>query len=290
MRLGLVSDVHWMSEPPVSSSGWHGAGAEFRGVLDRLAQALAFFAGEQVDVIALAGDLSHHGEEDSIIAVLRCCAYVGVPVLAVSGNHDVAGDEQRFARAHWRADPRDVALATTGGEIHGGVRVAGVQVGDTEGWFAARLRSVPDTIEWGDEPVVLIGHYPVLSLAADVSAAGLPYPGDLVDRQILANRLLARAAPTVAVGGHVHARASRSEDSVLQVTCGALVEAPYECAIVEIIPEPTGSLFVRRRSRRLLPAATGSEPVFTPDIEEWRYSPNGEWARVAVSVEESFVP
>jgi hypothetical protein len=44
MRLGVISDVHWMAETPASSAGWHGAGADFRGVLDRLERALQAMA------------------------------------------------------------------------------------------------------------------------------------------------------------------------------------------------------------------------------------------------------
>jgi predicted phosphodiesterase len=289
MRIGLVSDVHWMTEPPMSSNGWHGAGAEFRSVLNRLAQAMHIFVDQRVDVIALAGDLSHHGDEESLIAVLAWCTGVGVPVLVVSGNHDVVGDPGRFERAIWRADARGVALASLHGEIIGGVRVAGVYVGDTDGWFGASLAALPETEAWGDHPVVLISHYPVLSLATQVSDQGFPYPGDLLDRQSLEDMLSDREAPTVVVGGHVHARASRAEHKVLQLTGGALVEPPYECAVIDVVAEPDGSLAVERSCRRLLPAADGREPVLAPEREGWHHSAEAGWTPVAVRPEELVV-
>lgn len=291
-RLGLVSDVHWMAEPPATASGWHGTGAELAGALDRLSLALDRFAEHDVDAIALAGDLAHHGDVDSLAQVLAACAHASAPVLVVAGNHDVDGDADRLARAHEQAvvparslaaaatgetrhrvaDERPaVTLATPAGETQAGIRVAGVHVGETAGWFGARLRELPDPAAWGDEPLVLISHYPVLSLAVPVSEQGLPYPGDLLDRRELADPLIARPAPTLVIGGHVHARATLVEGPVLQLTGGALVEPPYECALVDVeVPAP-GLLAVRRECLRLRDGEGAREPVLAPERETWLF-------------------
>lgn len=286
MRLGLISDVHWIAEPPPTSAGWHGAGADFPGVLERLDDALAFFIDQDVDLIALAGDLSHHGDGRSANTVLRRCGGLDVPVVVASGNHDAGGDESSLG---WQVVADGVELASPTGSVYAGVLVAGVHVGSTSGWFGARLGELPDTSAWPDEPVVLVSHYPALSHAAEVSDRGLPYPGDLVDRQDLADRLLARDAPTVVVGGHVHARASRAEGSVLQLTCGALVEAPYECALVELTSDAQGALLVRRMSHRLVPANAELEPVLAPELEQWRFEPERGWGSEPVRREESLI-
>ena len=286
MRVGLVSDIHWMAEPPASSPGWHGNGAEFRNVLDRLDEALALFRDAHVDAIALAGDLTHNGDDDSIIAVLRRCAGNDVPVLAVSGNHDVAGDPDRFGRALWRADAAGVWAPTLAGDLYGGIRVAGVQVGATDGWFGAHLAARPDVDDWGDEPVVLISHYPAISLASLVAGRGYPYPGDLVDRAALSDVLLARQAPTVVIGGHVHARVSAHHGPILQLTGGGLVEAPYECAVIDLRLERDRTLTITRDCHRLLPATGGREPVLAPEREIWRYR-RGGWSSAALRAEEA---
>ncbi|HZV74275.1 MAG TPA: metallophosphoesterase [Conexibacter sp.] len=276
MRLGLVSDVHWMAEPPAMTAGWHGTGAELPGALDRLALAFDRFAERDVDLVVVAGDLAHHGDVGSLAQVLAACTRASAPVLVVAGNHDVDGDADRLARAHALAaapglSAGAVSLATAAGELRDGVRVAGVHVGETAGWFGARLRALPDPAAWGEQPLVLISHYPVLSLATAVSEEGFPYPGDLLDRRDLAGLLAARPAPTLVVGGHVHARATLADGPVLQLTGGALVEPPYECAVVDVdVPAP-GRLAVRRECVRLREPDGLREPVLAPEREAWLF-------------------
>src|SRR5262249_13435426 len=157
--------------------------------------------------------LGHHGDVTSIAQVLATCADGAgtTPVIAVAGNHDADGDADKLIRAHALAGGPGVTLATLGGEHVAGVRVAGVHVGRTSGWVGATRREQPAAAAGGDEPLVLISHYPVLSLATTVSDEGFPYPGDLLDRRELAARVSARGAPTVAIGGHVHARATLAQ-------------------------------------------------------------------------------
>lgn len=286
MRLGLVSDVHWRTNASANGTGWHGAaaapagwhgtGSELAGALERLALALERFAEHDVDLVVVAGDLTHHGEVGALVEVLRRCGEASAPVLVVAGNHDVDGDADRLRRAHALVTAHGraagiVRLATLEGELHAGMRVAGVHVGETTGWFGARLREQPDLGLWGGEPLVLISHYPALSLATPVSDEGFPYPGDLLDRRELARRLAARQAPTLVVSGHVHARATRVEGSVLQLTGGALVEPPYECAVIDVEMPAPGWLTVGRACLRLRDGDGGREPVLAPERESWLF-------------------
>ncbi len=280
MRIGLISDLHWMLEPPPSAAAWHGSSAELTAVLDRLQIALQRFAEQEVDLVVAAGDLAHHGEDDALAEVLAACAGASAPVLVVSGNHDLADDADRVPRAVERAGLDNVSLASLAGDVHGGMRVAGVQVGSTDGWFGARLRELPDTAAWAAEPVVLISHYPLLSLAEIVSANGFPYPGDLLDRGELATHLIARAAPTVVVGGHVHARAACSEGPVLQLTCAAMVEPPYECSVIEVQELACGEIVIQRTSTRLHEGPPCREPVFSPAREHWTFD-GARWSTPA---------
>jgi hypothetical protein len=194
----------------------------------------------------------------------------------VAGNHDITDDPERLARALDLAQAPNVWLAEPEGRVHDGVQVAGVHVGESDAWFAARLRAVPPAGAWGPEPLLLISHYPVLSLAGEISARGLPYPGDLLDRDELAERLLGHPAPVLVVGGHIHARASASRGPVLQLNAGALVEPPYECALVDLDRAANGGLTVRRRCQRLFGEPNPNEPVLSPEQEAWRFE-GGRW-------------
>jgi Icc-related predicted phosphoesterase len=58
---------------------------------DRVRTAFADVA-ERADLIALAGDLSQHGQVDEIAVVADACRDLAVPVVAVLGNHDWHSD------------------------------------------------------------------------------------------------------------------------------------------------------------------------------------------------------
>jgi 3',5'-cyclic AMP phosphodiesterase CpdA len=271
VRLGLISDVHWMTRPPASTGGWHGPG-EYAGALDRVRTALEHFADRHADLIVLAGDLAHHGDPDSLLAVLAACRQAPAPVLVATGNHDVSQTRDRLSQALADVADPNLSLVTASGAIYDGTRVAGVHVGEIEGLFWPRLSCLPDTNGWGAEPVVLVSHYPVISLNSIVSAAGLPYPGDLLDRRELCASLLGPGTPTIVIGGHVHARATAVQGTLLQLTVGAMIEPPYECALIEIDDAASGGLIVRRENIRLRGASDQLDPVFSPVGEAWRYA------------------
>jgi len=278
MRVGLVSDLHWTVQTPASAVAWHGGG-EFAGVLDRLAAAVEHFDAERVDRIVIAGDLTHHGDHDSLRDVLSALSSSRSPVGIVSGNHDVGDDSEALDLAlRHRAYPLLSLLDPTAVD-EAGVALAGVHVGEAEGWFGARLRAHPSVQDLGTGPAVLVSHYPVLSLAVPISAAGLPYPGDLLDREELATALGKRRAPTLVLSGHIHARASLAEGPLLQLSTGALIEPPYECAVIDVESGPGDGLTVTRRCLSLLESRHRLQPIFAPEQESWRFE-SGVWQRL----------
>ena len=103
-------------------------------------------------------------------------------------------------------------------------------------------------------------HYPAISFSEEVSSAGLVYGDNLEDLEEVARRLLAREAPTVVVNGHVHLRATRIEGPVLQVSCAALVEPPFEVTLLDLVKLGGGRVKVRRESTSL----TVRSPAFSP--------------------------
>ncbi|WP_063018378.1 metallophosphoesterase family protein [Nocardia niwae] len=77
MRIAAVGDVHL----GVDSRG------QWRPALEGLV--------ERADVLLLAGDLTRHGGADEGRVVAEEFADLGVPVVAVLGNHDYHGDAER---------------------------------------------------------------------------------------------------------------------------------------------------------------------------------------------------
>jgi hypothetical protein len=154
-----------------------------------------------------------------------------------------------------------VLLADPAGVVLGGVRLAGIHVAPG-GWFGARAVAPPDVDAWGDEPTVLLSHFPLLSHAQRLADRGMPYPGDLLGRAEIAVRLKARAASTVVLSGHIHARDTLADGALLQLTQAAFVEAPYECSVVEI--EPDGAVTRQAHALTGAPPPNPQLPVLGP--------------------------
>jgi len=256
MRLGFVTDVHWTTGRP-GYLRWHNEW-DFEGLPERLAATAEHLA--ETDLIVLAGDISSGGDLDSITHVLGELS--GVPLVAVTGNHDVDEGEGVLAAAVSDGS----ALAQPAGVVHGPLRVSGVQVMAEGDGYATVVG--PETAAWGGGLAVFVSHFPAISRAEMFAEEGFKYPGDLNDREAVLQPLAERPAPTVVLCGHIHARDSHAEGRVLQLVGGALIEAPYECAIVDVDEE---AMTVTRQAHPLRGPAVERSPVFAPERETWRF-------------------
>jgi predicted phosphodiesterase len=268
LRLGLLADLH-CSLDPAEAGGWHNP-YDFAGVWERIDAALAWFGEQQVELVALAGDLTHRGDPAALLTLLeRCLRGCEQRLVVVGGNHDVGGSSS-FARELERLDPRRLTVATPRGEERGGIRLAGLQVASAERWFRARLAEGPDLAAWGDQPALLLSHFPLLPQATVLAERGLPHPGDVLRRAATVAPLIDREAPVVVLSGHVHVRDAQRRGPVLQLTQGALIEPPYDAAIVELGVRD-GRPAVTRTTRRTAAATAPWEPVLVPGDGSWSY-------------------
>jgi hypothetical protein len=196
----------------------------------------------------------------------RLAAADVAPPAAVNGNHDHRLSEE-FAECAGRHGVR--LLYEEPLELRG-VAVTGVAVDRGP----APPQYVGDVVGWAGETglVVVASHFPVLSEASRVTAAGLPYPGDLMNRADLESELRLDARPKVVLSGHIHARCTTYDGPLLQFTTGAVIEPPFDATIVEI---DATSLGVRRTARRLGEIAV-TDPVFAGDHESWQWT-NDRW-------------
>jgi predicted phosphodiesterase len=263
MRIGVLSDLHCELEP--TGSRWINV-FEPERLDERLDAALAWFAEARVDLTLLLGDvvqLANHADLEHALA--RVAAADVAPIAVVGGNHDLRlGDE--FAAGARRHGMRLLheelvvldGIASTGVAVGRGVAPPQYlgELGGRDG--DARL-------------LVVASHFPIVSEASRLASAGLPYPGDLVNRADLESQLADDRRPKVVLSGHIHARCSTIAGSLLQLTVGALIEPPFDATIVEIDPEG-----VSRSARRLGPVAE-TDPVFAADEERWRLV-HGGWS------------
>jgi predicted phosphodiesterase len=266
VRLGVVSDVHWHADGWPRAS-WHNP-FDFAGVAARLDRALELFADADVDAVVVLGDLTHAGDEGSMRLVLdRLASFArhGL-VLAVPGNHDCVERDDQLERCCIDG----VGVPGGAGTEVGGLRVFGMAI-ETDvrsGAFRSKRDAALGRVD------VLLSHFPVLSRASRLAGRGLAYAGDLLDQEQLAEQVGRRDRPLLVLSGHLHARESHAFGPVLQLTAGALVEPPFEVAVVEVERGPSDVL-VRRRAVRLGPSAGVRDPVFAPAQESWSY--DGRW-------------
>jgi hypothetical protein len=124
-------------------------------------------------------------------------------------------------------------------------------------------------------PTVVLTHFPILSFEERAREAGLLYSGHL-------NQLASVTGPTTMTGpivvlsGHLHLRAVTVESEALQLCFAALVEAPYELALVEL-ERADGGLDVSYRCASARPPDAEKLPVLDPAEGAWRWRPGAGW-------------
>jgi hypothetical protein len=124
--------------------------------------------------------------------------------------------------------------------------------------------------DWGAAPAILLTHFPILSRLTACRDAGLKYAGDLTNRAELAAALAARPAPTIVLHGHLHVRDAVAEGTVFQIGCAALVEPPYELAILDL-DRADGRIEVRIVREAVADAGDARLPVLVPERGAWTF-------------------
>ena len=254
MRIGVLSDLHCELEP--AGSRWINV-FEPEHLDERTDAALAWFSEAQVDLILLLGDVVQFANLSDLEHMFSRLATANVaPLATVGGNHDLRLGEEfaDCARTHGIRLLHEDPLELVTGVGVGRGPAPPQYVGQLGGWGG------------GSDLVVVASHFPLLSEASRVAAAGLPYAGDLVNRLDLEGRLRSDSRPKLVLSGHIHARCSTHDGALLQFTVGALIEPPFDATLVEV-----DGASVRRTARRLGEIAV-TDPVFAADDELWQWT------------------
>ncbi len=267
--LGVLSDLH-LAPPGTPDGHWNGVQPLGRS-RDLAALALGVLDAHAVEGLLLLGDLTDRGDSGELVALLRALRRTGRLARVVHGNHDlVAGPDPLRAALAEEGGPA-LRAATAEGERVGAIWVAGgCASSDDEGWTCAE-RTLPDTDAWpADGTVVWLSHHPVLDAGPLLAEAGLPHPGDLTNRAEVAERLLARTAPTIVLCGHLHARTTVAEGHVLQLGHASLIEPPHEVTLLAVGRDRIGP-WVQRRALGMEPGVAPAAPDGSGTTERWLF-------------------
>ncbi|CAA9445159.1 MAG: hypothetical protein AVDCRST_MAG37-1752 [uncultured Rubrobacteraceae bacterium] len=267
MKLGIVTDSH-LGPGGTRVGAWH-SDYYMSDTVPAFRYALEACAEEGVDGVVLLGDISNSGGDWSVEKGVRLAAQTGLPVWVVSGNHDCFKRVEAVRDAVRRVGASNVRLAMPEGRMVGEVRGAGVSITMDDAWVS-RADGRPEVSLWGDELVVWLTHYPLISFDETTREAGLLYGDELADREEVLQPLSERTAPTVVVSGHVHLRVDSVAGPVLQLACAALVEPPFEISFLEV-ERVNGRATVRVENAALVPSLTVRTPTFAPSKREWIY-------------------
>ncbi len=271
MHLGILTDIH-LSPPGSPGGSWHNP-HQFETVRERLAQSLAWLEAQGVDRIAVLGDLTHHGDEPSLREVIEILGTSSVPVWVLPGNHDLEPDIAALTGTITGAGESVVqVIGSQPVPLDNAWHVAGLPIERAPGGGFMAL-ALPGTDSLGDGPLLLISHFPALSLREECAAAGLKYAGDLVNAGVVAGSLLGRAAPTFVINGHLHIRHATSRGTVLQAACGAQVESLFEATVVDFGNWDQGR--IAWTSTAMEPEWPGISPALSDPVQTWLWDDKG---------------
>ena len=274
MKLGIIAAAH-LGPPGTRVWSFH---TRYENVDTMVAYRLALrrCVQEDVDGVVLLGDLSNSGDDESLESGVRLAAETGRPLWVVSGNHDLFDRVEALDEMAQRVGADNVRLVTPEGDVVGrDLQIAGFSVTTGNWGYIPRSGDKLDTSKWEEVPMVWISHYPIISFAEKVSEMGLMYGDDLEDLEEVARPLLERSAPTVVLSGHIHVRDTRVVEKVLQVSCAALVEPPFEITLLDLELEG-GRITIRMESVPLVSSFPVRVPALSPSRQEWFFE-SGVW-------------
>jgi DNA repair exonuclease SbcCD nuclease subunit len=284
MRIGVIADPH-LSVLRDEPDAWHNP-YRLGDAHERLDVALADPLFDDVDVLALLGDLAHFGDRESL---RRCVDAVAKardsrPAILLSGNHDVIepgvrleqeiddlGDPGIVSPLAWpKASPAAEVFraAGLGLHVHEVVALSARQVEP----FDVSAHTVNTEAPAAH---VVLTHFPVLSFEQRAREAHLLYSGHLSQLAPSVDPLPVDV-PVVVLSGHLHLRGVAHEGDVLQLSFAALVEAPYELARVDIESNDDGVTVNYECASARAPDAE-KLPILDPPAGRWRCRPRQGW-------------
>jgi len=273
-RFAVLSDVH-LAPAGTADGVWNNVTRRSRAG-EILQAALADIVRHGHSTVLVLGDISDDGSPEMIRSALSLIAGAGLTAWVVPGNHDTAR----------RSDALDVAagpvractvLRQAPQQPVPGVALVGVGLESTDGGNSCTAVHLADVADCADDLLLWAGHYPLLTQRASLRAAGLRYPGDLLNLQDAREAAERFTGPIVVLHGHLHAAVTRRAGRILQVGCPAAVEWPHAWTDLAV-DTGAGEARVRARTRRV--AGEWSQCVRNSQLvaaeQSWQFD-RGSW-------------
>ena len=281
IRLAALSDPH-LVPPGAPASGVFNNRLEFETALPRLEIALERCVKAGPDAIVALGDITDLGDDESLDAAVERFAATGTPAWLVGGNHDTRGrgGGRALEEAVTRDGAQEVRVPPAAGIQWSGASVVGVALSHQDGGYRPRLAERLGQDVSTDRLLVVLSHFPLLSLQDEVVAAGWKYAGDLLGLEEVARPVLERSGPTIVLHGHLHLGASTLRDRLLQIGCPPLIEAPFEITHLAIRIDVADAVEVAVRREQVWPTDGHSAwPQLARREQAWRYD-GSNWLTV----------
>ncbi|HVX45010.1 MAG TPA: metallophosphoesterase [Mycobacteriales bacterium] len=237
MRILHISDLHVETEPERAYPGVNASLARDAEILRRTA----------ADLMIVSGDLTTHGsaEPEPLRRAREWVQSIGIPYLAIPGNHDLGPEKERGLKNPEQEAYDDRPYGQTNfGRIFGPdplvrhetdqLRVLGVGLReeDPDGALDALEEALADDIR----PVLLFGHYPVVTVRDHGTLARFG-ADTFITTTVRRLHDIIRRHPRIVlyVCGHIHVvSAVPIAPHCLQLTAGALGPGASSYRIYEV--------------------------------------------------------
>jgi 3',5'-cyclic AMP phosphodiesterase CpdA len=235
IRFAVLSDIH-LSPAGTKDGSWHNVTRKSVSA-ELLRAAVAEIAAAGHERVLVLGDISDDGSPELIRAALTAIGTGGLTAWAVPGNHDAARDPDALDLA---AEPLDDCVLLPRRPVHldDAIALAGNGLRSTDGGLTCAATSLPDVTALAARLLVWAGHYPLISQAEVLLAAGLRYPGDLTNLAAARRAASRQAGPVLVLHGHLHTAVTARHGRILQLGFPALVEWPHAWTDVRLEVSP----------------------------------------------------
>jgi predicted phosphodiesterase len=271
-RLGILADIHCA---PATSEPYRWQNlVDLPHSAELLDAGLAWLAEQQLDALVLLGDLSESADGESLQHVGARAISLETAVAAVPGNCDVDPDDRSLAAFDAIQQSTLVISPDVVGIGPGRVLELVHLASQPDSNQLAEMRS-PHTASVPHNVRIVLSHYPVLDLEAELVAAGFRHSGNLANRAEIERDLRDLGMPVVVIHGHLHIHDARMSGNLLHLSCGALIEPPHLVSLIEL--EFDGDrVEVSRSAHSVRHDEVERLPVFTPLDQQWVWD-SAEW-------------